>query len=139
MIIVYSYYVMDILHKGHLEMLKNAKAMAGTDGRLIIGILTDTATMEKKPRPTLSFEERIEIARNIRWVDLVVAQETYSPLGNILIIRPTILMESSSHSTNPEVIKTMEKIGGQIICIPYFPEYSSTKIKNYIRKENGNG
>ena len=41
MIIVYSYYVLDIIHKGHLEMLRNAKAIAGSDGRLIVGILKD--------------------------------------------------------------------------------------------------
>jgi len=133
MILVYSYYVMDILHKGHLEMLRNAKAIAGIDGRLIVGILTDAATMEKKSRPILSFEERVNVARNIESVDLVVAQKTYSPIGNILIIQPNILMESSSHSINSEVIQAMKKIGGQIICIPYFPEHSSTQIKKDIK------
>jgi glycerol-3-phosphate cytidylyltransferase-like family protein len=38
--LVYSYYVLDIVHKGHLKMMENAKAMAGEDGKLIVGILT---------------------------------------------------------------------------------------------------
>jgi len=38
--LVYSYYVLDIVHKGHLLMMKNAKAMAGKDGKLIVGILS---------------------------------------------------------------------------------------------------
>jgi len=54
--IVYSYYVLDIVHKGHLLMMKNAKAIAGEDGKLIVGILTDEAVMEKKPKPTMPFE-----------------------------------------------------------------------------------
>ena len=47
MIIVYSYYVLDIVHKGHLLYMKNAKAIAGKDGKSIVGILTDEAVMEK--------------------------------------------------------------------------------------------
>lgn len=81
--IVYSYFVSDIVHRGHLEMMKNAKAIAGEDGKLIAGILTDEAVMEKKSKPIVSFEERIELARAIKYVDVVVGQETYSPLPNV--------------------------------------------------------
>ena len=96
--IVYSYYVLDIVHKGHLLMMKNAKAIAGEDGKLIVGILTDKAVMEKKSKPTMPFEERIELASAIKYVDVAVAQETYSPLPNVMRIKPDILMESTSHS-----------------------------------------
>ena len=41
--IVYSYYVMDLLHTGHILMLKNSKAIAGPEGRLVVGILSDEA------------------------------------------------------------------------------------------------
>ena len=133
MIIVYSYYVLDIIHKGHLEMLRNAKAVAGPDGRLIVGILTDEACCEKKPAPVMSFEERVELARSIECVDLVVTQDTYSPLSNIKSIKPDILMESSSHEPDPDVISAMNMLGGRILCIPYFPDHSSTKIKEQIR------
>ena len=135
--IVYSYYVLDIVHKGHLLMMKNAKALAGEDGKLIVGILTDEAVMEKKPKPTLSLEDRIELASSIKYVDLAVAQETYSPLPNVKQIRPDILCESTSHS--PEAIKearkVMESINGKVIVIPYFPTQSSTGIKNRIKEE----
>lgn len=132
MILVYSYYVLDILHKGHLEMLLNAKAVAGIDGKLIVGILTDEAVMEKKPKPILSFNERVEIARNIKCIDLVVAQYTYSSLENIEMLKPNILMESSSHKIEKEVEELMKKLKGRIIRIPYFPKYSSTKIKEKV-------
>ena len=134
MILVYSYYVLDIIHKGHLEMLQNAKAVA-KDGKLIVGILTDKAVMERKDKPILSFEERIELARSIKYVDLVVAQETYSPLINLQTIRPDILMESNSHKPEQTVIDFMESINGRIITIPYFPEHSSSQVKKDIRKK----
>ncbi|MCK4296282.1 MAG: adenylyltransferase/cytidyltransferase family protein [Candidatus Marinimicrobia bacterium] len=137
--IVYSYYVLDIVHKGHLLMMKNAKAIAGEDGKLIVGILTDEAVLEKKPKkPVLSFDERIELASSIKYVDLAVAQETYSPLPNVMKIKPDVLMESSSHDEK-EIEKAreyMDSINGQVVVIPYFPSQSSSGIKNIILKEN---
>jgi len=133
---VYSYYVLDIVHRGHLEMMKNAKAIAGEDGKSIVGILTDEAVMEKKAKPTVSFEERIELARAIKYVDVVVGQETYSPLPNVKKIRPDILMESASHTEEAieEAREVMKDIGGKVIVIPYFPTQSSSKIKNRVKR-----
>jgi len=136
--LVYSYYVLDIIHKGHIEMMKNSKAIAGEDGKLIVGILTDEAVMEKKPKPILSFEQRIDIAHAIKYIDLVVAQETYSPLPNVKRIKPDILMESTSHSEEAlkEANEFMESIGGRVIVIPYYPSQSSTNIKNEIKNKS---
>ena len=136
--LVYSYYVLDIVHKGHLLMMKNAKSIAGNDGKLIAGILTDEAVMEKKSRPTLPFEERIELASAIKYVDVAVAQETYSPLPNVKKIRPDILMESTSHSEEAieEAREVMESINGKVIVIPYFPSQSTTNIKNNIKESS---
>ena len=133
--LVYSYYVLDIVHKGHLKMMQNAKAIAGEDGKLIVGILTDEAVMEKKPRPILSFDERYDLASALKFVDLVVAQETYSPLPNVEKIKPDILMESSSHTDEAieEAQEVMESIGGKVIVVPYFPSQSSTNIKNNVK------
>ena len=132
---VYSYYVLDIVHAGHLAMMRNAKAIAGDDGKLIVGILTDEAVMEKKRKPVLPFAERMELAAAIRYADVVVAQETYSPLPNIRSIRPDVLMESTSHdeAAIDEAREYMESIGGEVIVIPYYPAQSSTDIKTTIR------
>ncbi len=136
--LVYSYYVLDIVHKGHLLMMKNAKSIAGKDGKLIVGILTDEAVMEKKPRPTLTFEERIELASAIKYVDVAVAQETYSPLPNVKKIRPDILMESTSHSEEAieEAREVMESVNGKVIVLPYLPSQSTTNIKNSIKESS---
>lgn len=134
--LVYSYYVLDIVHKGHLLMMKNAKAIAGEDGKLIVGILTDEAVMEKKQKPIVSFEERIELASAIRYVDVAVAQETYSPLPNVKRIKPDILIESTSHDEEAiqKAREYMESINGEVVVMPYFPTQSSTGIKKKIRK-----
>jgi len=135
-LIVYSYYVLDILHNGHLLMMKNAKTLAGPDGKLIVGILTDEATMEKKKKPIISFEERMDIASAIKYVDIVVSQDAYSPLPNVMKIKPDILMESSSHTHEAirEAEEVMKKIKGKVIVLPYYPSQSSTAIKNLIKE-----
>ena len=139
MIIVYSYYVLDIIHKGHLLMMRNSKEFAGPDGKLIVGILTDEAVMEKKPKPILSFEERIDLASVLCYVDVVVPQETYSPLPNVRRIKPDILMESTSHAV--EAIKEAEVcmavLGGRVIVMPYYPVQSSNEIKQKLSVEGG--
>jgi phosphoenolpyruvate phosphomutase len=116
-------------------MMENAKAIAGEDGKLIVGILTDEAVMEKKPRPVMSFEHRIDLARAMRHADVVVAQETYSPLQNVMRIRPDVLMESTSHDAEAiaEARKYMESIGGRVVVIPYYPSHSSAGIKDQIK------
>ena len=135
--IVYSYYVLDIIHDGHIEMLRNSKAIAGKDGILIVGILTDEAVMEKKPRPAMGFGQRLRLAQSIKFVDLAVAQTTYSPLPNVIAMRPDVLMESSSHTAEAieEARRVMGNLGGRVVVIPYYPLESSTAIKDRIKEK----
>jgi len=125
-IIGYAYVVGDILHFGHIQHLKNCKALCD---KLIVGVLTDKATMEKKPRPAISFKERLETVGELKSVDAVVSQETYSPARNVHAIKPDILFESTSHkepNNNPY---------SRTISMPYFSIQSSTKIKQKIKRQ----
>lgn len=131
MVIVYCYVASDILHKGHIEHLKNAKALGD---KLIVGVLTDVAVMEKKPRPAMNFDERFDLVRSLRWVDVAVAQNTYSPLDNVMALRPDILIESTDHKEQ-SANEYMESIGGRVLAMPYYPNHSSTEVKNKIREE----
>lgn len=126
--VVYAYVVADLLHIGHIKHLQNAKRHGDY---LIVGILTDEATMEKKPAPILSFAERVEIVESLKVVDEVVAQTTYSPLDNVKRIRPDILMESDSHPDQPANDFVLS-YGGTVVITPYYHSQSSTKIKEKI-------
>ena len=132
----YSYYCLDILHKGHINMMKTCRQEIGENGFLIAGILTDEAVKEKKDHPILNFDERYEIASSLKFFDKVVPQETYSPFNNLIKFKPDILFESSSHDREDIVNleKYMKTINGSILEIPYFQGQSSTEIKNKIRK-----
>jgi len=132
MIVVYAYLCGDILHKGHIEHLKNCKALGD---KLIVGVLTDMAIMEKKPRPAMSFDERFDLVRSLKWVDVAVAQNTYSPLDNVMALKPDILVETTDHKEQP-ANEYMDVIGGRVLAMPYYPDYSSTEVKNKIREKD---
>ena len=123
----YAYIVGDILHYGHIQYLRNCKALCD---QLIVGVLTDKATMEKKAKPIVHFKERLELVGELKSVDAAVTQDKYSPRKNIESIKPDVLFESTSHtdpSFNPY---------GEIIIFPYFSIQSSTKIKEKIRDKS---
>jgi len=131
--IVYSYYVLDLMHTGHLYYMKQAKSIAGEDGLSIVGILTNKATMEHKKKPLLPLSERMELAQAVKYNDIVIAQETYAPIDNIIKLRPDVVLESSSHS-DEEIQNTrncVENMRGKVIVIPYTDayKYSSTSMK----------
>jgi len=125
-IIGYAYIVGDLLHIGHLLHLANCKGLCD---RLVVGVLTDEAAMEKKPRPVIPFDDRIHLVSQLKPVDAVVPQDTYSPLTNLLEIRPDILFECQSHE-----IKEYPEFDGRVMAMPYYPNQSSSAIKIKIRE-----
>jgi len=130
----YAYVVGDLLHIGHLKHLQSCKSLCD---KLIVGVLTDGAVMEKKDKPIISFGERLETTKNLKSVDVAVKQETYSPLPNVRQLRVDILFESTSHSDEAigDAERTMKYMNGRLIVMPYFAGQSSTSIKNKILKK----
>jgi len=126
--IVYAYVVGDILHIGHLKHLKRAKKYGDY---LIVGVLTNKATMEKKPEPTISLYERMAMIEELKCVDEVLLQFTYSPLPNVEVLMPDVLMENPKHKEQPANDFVLS-YGGKVIQSPYYEGQSSTLIKNKI-------
>ena len=73
MIIGYTTGVYDLFHIGHLNLLKNAKGLCD---KLIVGVTVDKLVEYKNKRAVIPFEERIEIVRNIKFVDAAIPQES---------------------------------------------------------------
>ena len=48
---------------------------SGEDEKLIVDVLTDEAVVEKRPKPALLFEDRMDLARTMEYVDVIVAHE----------------------------------------------------------------
>ena len=73
MIIGYTTGVYDLFHIGHLNMLKNAK---GFCDKLIVGVARDEIVTYKNRKVIIPFEERIEIVRSIKYVDVAIPQDS---------------------------------------------------------------
>jgi len=129
--IVYAYICGDILHEGHLLQLENAKALGD---KLIVGVLTDKAVMEKKMKPVMCFRERLRLVQSLKCVDCAVPQDDYSPINNLKAIQPDVHMESISHLGNPYLKELRKVFKGRVVMTPYYPEQSSTAIKNKIKE-----
>ena len=68
-------------------------------------------------------------------VDCAVPQNDYSPLNNVKALGADILIESSSHLGNKYLEDLKKEFKGRVIMTPYYPEQSSTTIKNKIKEE----
>lgn len=132
MITVYVYMCGDIIHKGHLLALRNAAAIGDF---LIVGVLTDEAIMEKKPKPIFPFDERLALVQELRMVNIAVPQAQYNPWINVRWIRPDILMESISHDIKDIAIsrRVMKELNGKVMILgDNIPNCSSTYTKERI-------
>ncbi len=63
---VYTCFCTDVIHEGHLNILREAAKY----GEVYVGILTDRAMVCFNRFPTLSFEERMEIVKNTGLADI---------------------------------------------------------------------
>src|SRR5699024_7096889 len=98
-IIGYTAGVYDLFHIGHLNLLKNAKGMCD---KLIVGVTTDELVKYKGKTPVIPFVDRIEIVRNIKYVDAVVAQEDMDKLTMCKKLKADILFVGDDWYDTPK-------------------------------------
>jgi len=132
--IVYAYMVADLFHIGHLKFLERAKALGDY---LIVGVLTDEAAMAYKRKPVIPFEERMEIVKQIRYVDEVVRQNSLDPTDNLKKLKVDILVGGGNRPEDFPGSAYMRSIGKKAIRLPYYEPQSTTKIIEKIAKEYG--
>lgn len=72
---VITYGTFDLLHYGHLNLLRQAKELGDY---LVVAISTDEFNWEQKQKKCyFSYEQRKEMVEAIRYVDLVIPEETW--------------------------------------------------------------
>jgi len=126
----------DIIHKGHLNILRQGARL----GRVTVGLLTDEAIATYKRTPTLDFEHRRQILSALRWVEAVVPQESLDYRPNLKRIRPKYVVhgddwrEGVQAQTRRQVIDTLKEWGGELVELPYTPDISSSQIQTEIRR-----
>ncbi len=128
MVIGYTSGVFDLFHVGHLNLLRNAKAMCD---KLIVGVSVDDLVSYKGKHPVIPFCDRIEIIRSIRYVDAVVAQDNLDKVSMCKKLKASLLFVGDDWYDNPrwnEYEKEMVNNGVSIIYFPYTKGVSTSKI-----------
>ncbi len=128
MVIGYAAGVFDLFHIGHLNLLKNAKGLCD---KLIVGVTTDDLVLYKGKRSFIPFEDRIEIVRNIKYVDAAIPQYDMDKLTMCKKLGASVLFVGDDWF-GTEKWKNYEKefneAGIRIVYFPYTKGISSTKI-----------
>lgn len=126
----------DILHHGHINLIKKASAY----GDLIVGVLTDEAVTTYKRLPILSYDERSFIIKNINGVKEVVPQETLDYTVNLKKYKPNYVFHGDDwrdgvqSKIRQNVIDTLKEWDGQLIEIPFTEDVSIDQINNIIKR-----
>ena len=131
---VYVGLAVDIIHEGHINILKTANKY----GDVIVGLLTDEAIASYKNIPYLDYKRRKIIIQNIKYVKKVVPQHTLNYVPNLILLKPDFVVHGDDWKTGVQkktrdnVIKTLKKWSGKLIEPKYTKDISSTIIKNKI-------
>jgi phosphoenolpyruvate phosphomutase / 2-hydroxyethylphosphonate cytidylyltransferase len=126
----------DIIHTGHLNIIKKGKEL----GEITIGLLTDKAIASYKRLPYLNYEQREEILYNIKGVDKVVKQDSLDYTENLINIKPDYVVhgddwkEGIQRTTREQVINTLKEWGGKVVDVPYTNGINSTLLNEKIKE-----
>ncbi len=138
MVIGYTAGVYDLFHIGHLNLLKNAKGMCD---KLIVGVTTDDLVLYKGKRALIPFDERIEIVRNIKYVDAAIPQYDMDKLTACKKLGATVLFVGDDWYNTDKWNKYEEefqKEGIKIVYFPYTKGISSTILNNALKEARNN-
>ena len=128
---VITYGTYDLLHYGHINMLRRAKELGDY---LIVALSTDAFSLQKKHKKCyFNFEQRKTLVEAIRYVDLVIPEESWEQK----------LTDAREYHVDTFVIGDdwagkfdfLRDIGVEVVYLPRTPEISTTQIRTDLRGE----
>ncbi len=133
LIVGYTTGVFDLFHVGHLNILKNAKAMCDF---LIVGVTTDEVTIAMKGKPPIiPFDERISIVENIKYVDKAVPKTTTDNLVAWEELKFNVFFKGDDWKNTPKGIELENRLspfGVEVKYFPYTPNTSSSLLRKVL-------
>ncbi|MBR3921022.1 MAG: phosphoenolpyruvate mutase [Oscillospiraceae bacterium] len=121
MSIAYTCFTTDVIHEGHLNIIKKASEY----GEVVVGVMTDETMIKFDRFPTIPFEKRMEMIEKLEGVSKVIKQETVMYDDVIPSLRPDYVIHGDNWLSGPlksvrdNVEKLLSEYGGKIIDVPY--------------------
>ena len=122
------YGVFDIIHSGHIDLLRTAKSLGSN---LIVGINSDSSTKRLKgnKRPVNSEKDRYDVLKSIRYVDDVLIFHEDTPYELIKKVNPDIIVKGDDY-------RICDVVGNDLarVVLIKHNDNSTTKIINNIKE-----
>jgi len=123
---VITYGTYDIFHIGHLRLLQRVKALGD---ELIVAVSTDEFNLKKGKRVMIPFSQRAEIVKNIKCVDMVIAEESWKQkIDDIKRYNIDIFAIGDDWRGEFDFLKEY----CDVIYLPRTKNISSTQLKNSL-------
>lgn len=132
--VVFTNGVFDILHRGHVTYLDDARALGGC---LVVGVNSDVSVRslgKGKDRPINAEADRMALLAALESVDYVVMFEESTPIELIRALHPDILVKGGDYDMDklPESALVCGW-GGRVLAIPFEHDRSTTKLLQRVR------
>ena len=130
----YTSGVFDLFHVGHLNLLRNASSLCDN---LIVGVSTDELVSYKNKKAVIPHAERMEIIRNIKYVDAVVPQEDMDKFKMWERLKFDVMFVGDDWFETDiwrEIEAQFNEVGVKIVYFPYTKGVSSSLLNEVLVK-----
>jgi rfaE bifunctional protein nucleotidyltransferase chain/domain len=132
--VIFTNGVFDVLHRGHVQYLEQARALGGS---LVVALNTDASAkrLGKGPdRPLNNEADRAAVIAALQSVSLVTWFDEDTPLELIAELKPDVLVKGGDYDmAKLAETKVVEAYGGRALAIPFVDGYSTTALVQKIR------
>ena len=136
--VVFTNGVFDILHRGHVTYLAQARALGAS---LVVALNSDASArrLGKGPdRPLNAEQDRATMMAALESVNLVTWFDEDTPLELITELRPDILVKGGDYDMQKLAeTRVVEAYGGRALAIPFVDGYSTTALVRKIKAAPG--
>lgn len=126
--------VFDLLHFGHFELFRRAKALAGPGGRLTVAVQDDDFVLKYKPTANIvvPLAKRIAMIETLRTVDRVVIYTDVDEIVKELDFDTFVVGGDQTHAGFQRAIDWCRENGREVVRLSRTPGVSSTELRQGI-------
>ena len=132
--VVFTNGVFDILHRGHVSYLAQARALGAS---LVIGLNSDASarSLGKGPdRPLNAEQDRACVLAALESVDLVTLFDEKTPVELLKLVRPALYVKGGDYDVESlEETRWVRSWGGEARALPFIDGYSTSALVKRIR------